>query len=170
MEYANQPQSINISGAFVLETLTWVLLGSMILFCSIAAWVTPIASLKVQNLPVSRNLWSLLILFLLGFGISLSNTVEAGKALLTNRDWVFKRTPKYAVESGKVEWRSRRYQVPLDQTAIMELLLVLLGGIAMVFAVSRSNFVVLLILVPYTLAYAFVFIMTIWQSQQERTG
>jgi cellulose synthase/poly-beta-1,6-N-acetylglucosamine synthase-like glycosyltransferase len=170
MEYANQPQSMSFNGTFVLETLTWVLLGSMILFCSIAAWVTPIASLKAQNLPISRNLWSLLILFLLGFGISMSNTIEAGKALLTNRDWVFKRTPKYAVESGREEWRSRRYQVPLDLTAIMELLLVLLGGIAMAYAISRSNFVVLLILVPYTLAYAFVLAMTVWQSQQEKAG
>ena len=170
LKYANQPHSMNTNGAFIFETLTWVLLGSMILFCAIAAWVTPIASLKVQNLPVSRNLWSLLIHFLLGFGISMSNTIEAGKALLTNRDWVFKRTPKYAVESGRDEWRSRRYQVPLDLTAIMELLLVLLGGIAMVFAISRSNYVVLLILVPYTLAYAFVFAMTVWQSQQEKAG
>jgi hypothetical protein len=170
LQYANQPHSMNANGAFIFETLTWVLLGSMILFCAIAAWVTPIASLKVQNLPVSGNLWSLLILFLLGFGISMSNTIEAGKALLTNRDWVFKRTPKYAVESGRDEWRSRRYQVPLDLTAIMELLLVLLGGIAMAYAISRSNFVVLLILVPYTLAYAFVLAMTVWQSQQEKAG
>jgi cellulose synthase/poly-beta-1,6-N-acetylglucosamine synthase-like glycosyltransferase len=170
MQYANQPHSTNISGAFVLETMTWVLLGSMILFCSIAAWVTPIASLKAQNIPVSRNLWSLIILFLLGFGISMSNTIEAGKALLTNRDWVFKRTPKYAVESGKEEWRSRRYQVPLDLTAFMELLLVLSGVIAMAYAISRSNFVVLIILVPYTLAYAFVLVMTVWQSQQERAS
>jgi cellulose synthase/poly-beta-1,6-N-acetylglucosamine synthase-like glycosyltransferase len=170
LQYANQPQTMNVNGAFILETLTWVLLGSMILFCAIAAWVTPIASLKVQNLPVSRNLWSLLILFLLGFGISMSNTIEAGKALLTNRDWAFKRTPKYAVETGNQEWRSKRYQVPLDRTAILELLLVLLGGIAMIFAISRSNFVVLLILIPYTLAYAFVFFLTVWQSQQERAS
>jgi cellulose synthase/poly-beta-1,6-N-acetylglucosamine synthase-like glycosyltransferase len=170
MEFANQPHSTNISGTFVLETMTWVLLGSMILFCTIAAWVTPIASLKAQKLPVSGNLWSLIILFLLGFGISMSNTIEAGKALLTNRDWVFKRTPKYAVESSGEEWRSRRYQVPLDLTAIMELLLMLAGGIAMTFAISRSNYVVLLILLPYTLAYAFVFTMTVWQSQQEKTG
>jgi cellulose synthase/poly-beta-1,6-N-acetylglucosamine synthase-like glycosyltransferase len=167
LQYANQPHSINANGAFILETLTWILLGSMILFCAIAAWVTPIASLKVQNLPISRNLSSLLILFLLGFGISMSNTIEAGKALLTDRDWVFKRTPKYAVETGADEWRSRRYQVPLDRMAVLELMLVILGGTAMVFAISRSNFVVLLILIPYTLAYAFVLFLTVWQSQQE---
>jgi len=170
LQYANQPQSFNTNSAFVLETMTWVLLGSMILFCSIAAWVTPIASLRVQNLPVSRNIWSLLILFLLGFGISLSNTVEAIKALLTNRDWAFKRTPKYAVETSKEQWRSRRYQVPLDRMAVLELLLVVLGGAAMVFAISRSNFIVLVILIPYTLAYAFVFLMTVLQSQHEGAG
>jgi cellulose synthase/poly-beta-1,6-N-acetylglucosamine synthase-like glycosyltransferase len=168
LQFANQPQALNIGGAFILETLTWVLLGSMILFCAVAAWVTPIASLRAQNLPVLSNLWSLVILFLLGFGISMSNTVEAGKALLTNREWTFKRTPKYAVESGKDQWRSRRYQVPLDRMALLELLLVFFGVIAMVYAVSRSNFVVLLILIPYTLAYAFVFFLTIWQSQQEQ--
>ena len=170
LQTANQTHSINISSAFILETLTWFLLGSMIIFCSIAAWVTPIASLRIQHLPVSRNLWSLLILFLLGFGISMSNTVEAGKALLTNRDWAFKRTPKYAVESGNEEWRSKRYQVPLDRMAVLELLLVIFGGIAMVYAISRSNFVVLIILIPYTMAYAFVFFLTMWQSQQERAS
>jgi cellulose synthase/poly-beta-1,6-N-acetylglucosamine synthase-like glycosyltransferase len=170
LQVASQPQWTKANGVFFLETLTWILLGSMILFCSIAAWVTPIASLKAQDLPVSRNIGSLLILFLLGFGISMSNTIEAGKALLTNRNWAFKRTPKYAVESGKDEWRSRRYQVPLDSMTLLELLLVLFGGIAMAFAISRSNFVVLLILIPYTLAYAFVFSLTVWQSQQERAG
>jgi cellulose synthase/poly-beta-1,6-N-acetylglucosamine synthase-like glycosyltransferase len=170
LQYASQPHSINANGAFILETMTWILLGSMILFCAIAAWVTPIASLKAQNLSVSSNFGSLLILFLLGFGISMSNTVEAGKALLTNREWTFKRTPKYAVESGRDQWRSRRYQVPLDRMALLELLLVLLGLVAMAYAISRSNFVVLLILVPYTMAYAFVFFLTIWQSQQERAN
>jgi cellulose synthase/poly-beta-1,6-N-acetylglucosamine synthase-like glycosyltransferase len=170
IQFTSQPGAFSENGTFILETITWLMLGSMILFCSIAAWVTPIASLKVQNLPVSRNLWSLLILFLLGFGISLSNTLEAGKALFTNKDWAFKRTPKYAISSGREEWRSKRYQVPLDKMAIMELLLVLLGGIAMAHAIGDSNLIVLIILIPYTLAYAYVLFLTIWQSQQERAS
>jgi cellulose synthase/poly-beta-1,6-N-acetylglucosamine synthase-like glycosyltransferase len=165
LQYTTNPETLRGNGLFFLGTVAWILLGAMILFCTIATWVTPVVSLKIQNLSLARNFSSLLILFLLGFGISMSNTIEAGKALLTKRNWAFKRTPKYAVSTRKEEWRSKRYQVPLDRTAFLELPLVLLGVFAMGFAICHANFVVLVILVPYTLAYAFVFFLTVWQSQ-----
>jgi hypothetical protein len=125
--------------------------------------------LKGQSLPWSQKLSSVLILFLLGCGISLSNTIEALKALLTNRNWAFKRTPKYAIQHShnQEEWRNKRYQVSLDFVCFLELVLVCLGVSAIVYAIWRSNFGVLLILVPFTAAYAFVSTLTILQSRRE---
>ena len=160
-------ETMRAAAVIALQNLPWVLLGSMIVLCTVAAWITPIVTLRAQDLSVSRNLSSLLVLFLLGCGTSLNNTIEAGKALLTNRNWAFKRTPKYAIQHGMEEWRDKRYQVPLDFVCFLELASVCLGVIAMGDAAWRSNFGVLLILVPYTVAYAFVCLLTIRQSRQE---
>lgn len=164
-QYGGSLEMMRINAAIVLQNLTWILLGLMIVLCTVAAWISPIVTLRTQELLVSRNLSSLLVLFLLGCGVSLNNTLEAGKALLTNRNWAFKRTPKYAVQFGKEDWRNKKYQVPLDFECFLELASVCLGGIAMGFAIWHSNFGVLLILVPYTAAYAFVFWLTVKQSQ-----
>jgi len=149
-----------------LQNLPWVFLGSMIVLCTVAVWITPIVTLRAQDLSISRNLLSLLVLFLLGCGMSLNNTIEAGKALLTNRNWAFKRTPKYAIQHDREEWQNRIYQVPLDFVCFLELACVCMGVIAMGYAAWRSNFGVWLILVPYTIAYAFVSLLTIRQSRK----
>ena len=104
---------------------------------------------------------------MLGCGISLSTTIEAGKALLTNRTWTFKRTPKYAIQSDNDGWQNKRYQVSVDYVCLLELALVCLGTSAISYAIWRSNFGVLLVLVPFTAAYAFVSILTILQSRRE---
>jgi cellulose synthase/poly-beta-1,6-N-acetylglucosamine synthase-like glycosyltransferase len=153
------------TAALLLQDLPWAFLGAMIVLCTVAVWITPVASLRTQHLSVARNLPSLLVLYLLGCGISLNNTLEAGKALLTNRDWAFKRTPKYAVRHREEGWRDKRYQVPLDFVCLLELALVCLGVAAIADAVGRSRFGVLLILVPYVAAYAFVAVLTLRQSR-----
>jgi len=149
------------------QYLIWGLIGLLILLCTVAAWIPPVVALKGQALPLSRKFSIVLILYLLGCGISLSNTIEAVKALLTNRDWAFKRTPKYAIQHNQEEWRDKRYQVSLDFVCFLELVLVCLGVSAIAYAVWRSNFGVLLILVPFTAAYAFVSTLTILQSRRE---
>jgi hypothetical protein len=115
-----------------------------------------------------RKLSSFLILFFLGCGVSVSNTIETGKALLSNRKWAFKRTPKYAIQHGNENWRDKRYQVSLDFVCILELVFMCLGIISIGFSIWNSYFVILLILIPFTAAYAFMFSLTILQSQPER--
>lgn len=150
----------------VAQVMTWGLLALMILLCMVATWVSPVVTLKAQHIPVSRNLVSLLVLFLLGAGISLSNTIEAGKALFTNRTWEFKRTPKYATLYNREAWRHLHYQVPLDFVCFLELASVCLGVLAIGSAVVHSDIAILLILIPYTAAYAFVALFTVRQSRQ----
>ena len=159
--------TVQTSASIAPQFLLWGLIGLLILLCTVAAWIPPVVALRAQALPVSRKLLSFLILYLLGCGVSLSNTIEAGKALFTNRNWVFKRTPKYAILNNQEKWRDKRYQVPLDFVSILELGFVSLGGIAIGSAVWHSNFAILLILVPFTAAYAFIALLTILQSRRE---
>jgi cellulose synthase/poly-beta-1,6-N-acetylglucosamine synthase-like glycosyltransferase len=170
IQYGKSLGTMQADPLFILRNLPWVLLGSMILLCTISAWISPVVSLKSQHFAIRRNLSSLLFLFLLGFGVSLSNTLEAGKALLTNREFTFRRTPKYAIQHARQGWRDKRYQVPLDFVALLELVFLCLGVGAIVEATLRSNFGVLLILIPYTTAYAFVLVFTLWESQPDRGG
>ncbi len=157
-----------LSGATFLSphNLIWGLGGLLIGLCTIAAWIPPLVALKAQPLPAWRKIPSIVILFFLGFGVSLSNTVEAGKALLTNTNWAFKRTPKYAIQDENEKWRHKHYQISLDFVCILELIFICLGVISIAYSIWNTNFGVLLILIPFTFAYAFVFSLTILQSQK----
>ena len=158
-------QDVRGAAAPVFQYLIWSVLILTVAGCAAAPWVSAILVLKIQHLAVRRNLISLLVLFLIGYGVSLSNTIEAGKALLTNRKWAFARTPKYATTDNKGEWKTKQYQVPLNPTWLLEFGLVVLGALAVDYAARHSNFGILLFLVPYTSAYAFVFSLTILQSR-----
>ncbi len=147
--------------------LGWSLAGTLIVLCTVAAWIPPMVALKTQPLPWWRKTLSFVVLFFLGCGVSLSNTIEAGKALFTKRSWVFKRTPKYAVQYGEDNWRDKRYQVALDFVWLVELAFVCLGIASIGSSVLSSNYGVLVILVPFTTAYTFVLLLTILQSRQE---
>jgi hypothetical protein len=150
--------------AVTLQNLTWGLFTALTALCALSAWVYPLVVLHAQKQKILPNLPSLLVLFFLGCGISLNNTIEAAKALLSNRTWAFRRTPKYAL-ARREGWKQKSYQVPLDFTCLLELALVCLGGAAIGFAAGRANFTALGVLTPYTLAYAFVFLLTIRQSR-----
>jgi cellulose synthase/poly-beta-1,6-N-acetylglucosamine synthase-like glycosyltransferase len=159
-------ETIRTAGALAIQYLVWEILIVMIAICAVAPWASAVIALKTQNQPITRNLSSLLILFLLGYGVSLSNTIEAGKALLTNHNWAFARTPKYATVQNKGDWKTKNYQTPLDFVWALELALVILGGATIGFSIRHSNFGILLFLFPYTAAYAFVFALTIIQSRK----
>jgi cellulose synthase/poly-beta-1,6-N-acetylglucosamine synthase-like glycosyltransferase len=150
-----------------LHNLSWGLLDMMILVSFFAAWLSPMVSLLQQKMPLRKNLGGLLVLFLLGSGISISNTVEAFKALLTNRQWEFKRTPKYAVIKEKQGWQAQHYQVPLDFVFLLELASVMLGLLATALAFMHHHYAVLAILIPYTASYIFISILTFQQSRPQ---
>jgi cellulose synthase/poly-beta-1,6-N-acetylglucosamine synthase-like glycosyltransferase len=150
-----------------IHTLSWGVLDAVILISMVAAWLSPLVSLKLQKLSIRKNIPSLVVLFLLGSGISVSNTVEAIKALFTNREWEFKRTPKYANVKGKEGLRNHSYQVPLDFVFLLELASVCLGVVATSVAILHAHYAVLAILIPYTSAYIFVSLLTYLQSRPQ---
>jgi uncharacterized membrane protein len=68
------------------------------------------------------------------------------------------------------EWKTKKYQTSLDFVWALELILIILGTITMGISIDHSNFGILLFLVPYTAAYAFVFSLTIIQSRKEKVA
>lgn len=164
------PGTLEYSIALGLKYLLWDMLEVAIILSAMAPWISMLVSLKTQNMSIFRNGITLLITFLLGFGISLSNTIEAGKALLTNRPWDFVRTPKYAEVQSEQDRKKRKYQVSLDYSWLLEFGLIVLGSLAIVESIQEKNYVSLATLIPYTAAFLFVFVLTFFQSRKPRTA
>jgi len=145
-------------------------LGPLIVLCTIAPWISSISILRVEKYPFFRNLAGFLVLLLLGFGLSLSNTLEIAKGVLTNRSWEFSRTPKYAQLDEKTGWQTKKYQTALNPIWVGEFVFAFLGIFTVGFAVAHSNFGVLLVLIPFTIAYCYIFLQTVRQSQPSKAG
>ena len=79
-----------------MQNLVWAFLAPFILLCTLAPLVSLVSTLKIQNLPLSKNLASLSVLLLMCFGMSLSMMRGIGRALSANRPLEWIRTPKYA--------------------------------------------------------------------------
>jgi cellulose synthase/poly-beta-1,6-N-acetylglucosamine synthase-like glycosyltransferase len=150
----------------IIENSLWITLGTAVVTCAVAAWIYFAMSLRLQGYSLSRNLPSLLILGMVGYGISISNTIEAFKGLLSSKSFPFKRTPKYNIRNQKDDWRNKRYQVPLDGVGILEGLMAIFGASSVIIAFMNSNFGILLILVFYTFAYSVISYLTITQSRR----
>ena len=149
---------------FVGVNYAWIILGSMILGSAIAAWIYYYVALKRQGISVLKNLQSFFLLGFIGYGISLSNTIEAFKAFLS---WggEFQRTPKYAVKRRGDDWRKRIYHVPLDLKTIMEIMAGVLGWTAILHAYITNNPGIIPIIAFYTMSYILVATLTIAQSE-----
>jgi glycosyltransferase involved in cell wall biosynthesis len=137
-----------------------------ILLCTAASFLYPLAAIRARGRRISANAASVGILALLGFGLSLSNTIEAAKALFSRRDWPFSRTPKYAIHGAPDRWEDKRYQVPIDGKLLAELLFALLGFAAVFFALRLSGYLVAFILMVYSTSFAFVAALTLLQSRR----
>jgi cellulose synthase/poly-beta-1,6-N-acetylglucosamine synthase-like glycosyltransferase len=150
--------------AALLQNMVWFIFIPLIFLCTIAPLVSAITTLRAQKLSVSHNLTSLLFLFLIGFGTSLDNTVGAIKALFSDREWEWTRTPKYAELESRAGWRTMKYQITSNPMWLLELAFASLGAFTSVHAILHSNFFALFILIPFTIAYAFVAFQSILQS------
>ncbi len=149
----------------ILEGVLWLMLDLSIVLCTLAPWMSLGYSLKLQNLSLWRNLPSLLVLLLVSFGISLSVMYGVIQALFTNRAYEWTRTPKYFDPLNRIGWQLSAYQIPLNPLWVGELGFVLIGLWAMATAIRQMNYNVLFILIPFTMGYALVLLVSILQSR-----
>ncbi len=110
-----------------VQNLTWGFLGPFITLCTLAPWISLVSTLKIQNIPLVRNLVILLVLLLLGFGISLVTMRGVARGLCTNRAWEWTRTPKNVDLQNKQDWRRSNYQIQLDLLWILKFVFLALG-------------------------------------------
>jgi cellulose synthase/poly-beta-1,6-N-acetylglucosamine synthase-like glycosyltransferase len=151
----------NATTLVFLQNLIWLLLVPFIILCTLAPWISIVSTLKIQRLPLARNLTSFLVLVLICFGISLSTMRGVARALFTNRAWEWTRTPKYADIKNSKDRRQMKYQIPSDKLWAVELIFVILGIWAIVTAILRRDFAILVLLVPFALSYGFVLFFSI---------
>ena len=119
-------------------------------------------------MSVFKNAKSLLVLGFLGYGICVSNTIEAMKAVFLRSSGSFKRTPKYAVMDSDGTWRDKKYQVPIDSTSLFEAGGIAFAAFAIVRAIHYQNYGLIFILCVYCVAFLFVFLTTLFQSGKEK--
>ena len=150
------------------QNLVWLFLAPFIILCTLAPWISLVSTLKVQNLPLVRNLASLLVLLLLCFGISLSILRGAGRAFFTKRTWEWTRTPKNADLQNKQDRKQIKYQLPIDPLWFWELVFVVLGIWAIGVTIRSETFSSLVILVPFTISYGFVLLFSILQNRNAK--
>lgn len=163
------PRSSDDMDVFIVacDERLWLTLGASILSCTAAAWIYYAASIRYQGFSLIRNIPYFALLGFVGYGISVSNTVQALRGVLSPATGIFMRTPKYAVRRRGDPWRTKKYQVPLDRTFWLELAATVLGLAAMVNAVKTTNWGIIPILALYTIAYAVVASLSAFQTGSE---
>ncbi len=148
----------------ILQYPILVLFGSIIVVSWSAAWMFYIATLRLRGENIRGNLRTLIMVGFIGYGISISNTIQALKAVRKRR-YPFMRTPKYAVRVSGDDWKNKRYHVPLDVTIVAETVAIVLGALAIIIAFSNSNFGIIPILSLYVTAYGLVTGLTLFSSK-----
>jgi hypothetical protein len=118
-------------------------------------------------MPFKEQFTTLMTLTLLGFGISINNSISVFKGLFVPSQGEFKRTPKYAIERDSDTWREKKYQIPFSRENVMEAIAVVLGIASMIVGFATNNLGVTPILAWYTLSYALVGLFTLIQSEEK---
>jgi cellulose synthase/poly-beta-1,6-N-acetylglucosamine synthase-like glycosyltransferase len=123
------------------------------------------AQKELYPLTWTKRLGRILLLALLGTGISFSNS-RAVIAGLFNTGANFRRTPKYNIKQKGDRWDNKAYRVPMDTTAVLEILLCLYSCVAAVISFNEGLFLTLPFMVLYALGYGYVGGLTLWQTWQ----
>ncbi|MEM2897256.1 MAG: hypothetical protein QXG01_06785, partial [Candidatus Bathyarchaeia archaeon] len=147
----------------------WVALNISIFFCAISMWIFYAHALKYQDIKIKNEVKSLGALCLIGFGISISNTLAIIKGLFGRSTGTFFRTPKYRIEKATDTWKDKKYQVNLSKIVLLELVAGTLGLLSMLRAIlaSNPNLGIIPILLLYTVAYFYIAKLTLQQSSKE---
>src|SRR5487761_257857 len=59
----------------------WLFLTALVIICTLGGWAFYIKPIRMQGFSVARNLWSVFFLGILGYGICVSNTMEAFRGI-----------------------------------------------------------------------------------------
>lgn len=140
-------------------------------FLTPAAFGPSILYLAAQKELYPKDWWlrldRVMLLSLFGTGLSLNNSRAVIEGLF-NYGLNFRRTPKFNIQRPTDRWQDKHYKIPFDPMALGELALSLYGLLALGIAWRESLYTSLPYLVMYTLGYAYVGGLTLWQSWEQR--
>jgi cellulose synthase/poly-beta-1,6-N-acetylglucosamine synthase-like glycosyltransferase len=147
-----------------IEVAPWVIFSVLVAASTVAVLLYCVVAMRAQGQGVLRNAWQLLFLVLLGYGISISNSVQALAGIFSRSVGTFHRTPKYAVVSRSETWRGKKYQIPLGGVALLESSAVAAALAATIYALKTGNFGIMPILLVYLAGYTCVLSLTLHQA------
>ncbi len=153
-----------------LEIVPWAIFVLMIVLSTISVLYYCIEAVRTQHLGLLRNAKQIFLLVIIGYGISVSNSVSALSGLLSNQTGVFLRTPKYAITTTGGSWREKKYQLSLNRVTVFETIASVVGIVALVYAIFENNLGIVPILAVYVAGYLLVLYLTLSQSVSKRLG
>ena len=131
-----------------------------------------LTAMRKQDLPLIRRLFNLLMLVLLGMGLSWNNTRAVGEALLGIQT-PFKRTPKFNLHDRQNAVKYLDYLLPKDGSMWLEALIGIYALGLMLVAIIHGNWGLVFWLSLISGGYGYVTIISIRQSlegRQRQTG
>jgi cellulose synthase/poly-beta-1,6-N-acetylglucosamine synthase-like glycosyltransferase len=153
-----------------LEVVPWAVFTLMIVLSTLSVLYYCIEAVRAQHLGLARNIKQIILLVILGYGISMSNSVSALSGLLSSRTGVFLRTPKYAITSKNGTWKGKKYQLALNRETVFEMGATVLGILALIYATALGNLGIIPILAIYVTGYMLVLYLTLSQSVSKQLG
>ncbi len=148
----------------------WALFGLMIVLSTVSVLYYCMEAVRAQHLGLLRNIKQIILLVILGYGISVSNSVSVLSGLFSSQTGVFLRTPKYAITSKAGTWKEKKYQLALNRVTVFETLASVVGVLALIYAAALNNFGIIPILAIYVAGYLAVLFLTLSQSVPKKLG
>jgi cellulose synthase/poly-beta-1,6-N-acetylglucosamine synthase-like glycosyltransferase len=153
-----------------LQVAPWFVFSSLVALSTLAVLFYCIETVRAQELGLLGNVKQILFLVVLGYGISISNSVQALGGLFSRQTGTFSRTPKYAIRNSGETWKGKKYQVPLNKTTLLEAGATVLASLAVANAYVTRNFGILPILAVYLIGYSVVLYLTLTQAAASGKG
>jgi hypothetical protein len=126
-------------------------------------WVAMNEAPKIE--PLVGRLSRLVMLVVLGMGLSVNNTRAVGEALLGLKS-AFQRTPKFAVTDNQTAWYGSSYTLPKDSTIWGEGVLLIYALFLMAWSISHGMWWLIGWLSLYAAGYAVMVGLALTQARQ----
>ena len=113
------------------------------------------SAMSLRSIPLARRLFNLLMLVLVGTGLSLNNSRAVGEALLSIHS-PFKRTAKYDLNDNSVPGKVLDYQQPRDRINWIELGLSIYAMLLLLLAIQYENWGLVIWSSLFSAGYAYI--------------
>ncbi len=156
---------------FLMLPLGWFAPQSLKLFpfSMLAAFGPPLMYLVSQTEGAPRfidRLSRLPLMVLVGFGLSVNNTIAVFQGLFSRETGTFDRTPKFSLQNHKSDLLKSAYSMPLSRMVWVELALAIYAMLTIYLLLPKVGLDVAPWMLVYTCAYLYIALTNIIQNLQ----